>query len=832
MPLPPQTQSGRLVLESLTSLSKELKFYSEGFKASRKLKATIAEIDQIKRGVSTATSSVKTLEKQFGGAQKVVDVLNKDVKESKNLWNSFLNKAGGTANVAGAANAGGTIAKAGSALAKFAPILTALAAVGIAVAVNQIQGWRSDQNEKGLALLGNDVSKILGKLNAYQQRIENNNKAINDQKLDNQRTRDRVYGLEKQLVPIRDKANDALYEVRQGRSILESKISDARKYANDVLAESRGTASKINAQIQQQQTSINKQIADINAKIAAFTNGVKDNFQQNITSTVNSIKAELTSLKATQATKSDISAAIDKNNSIIDSKIKTNNDVLQNILKPVQQTVNTLQNGYTEITKNGVTTRYFDGVVKSLQDTYAKSFEAQAVKWNEDQRKLSDNFLNQLKQGNATSDLIKQGIKDVDKQVNDFIRDVERKTALIDTVKPDIDKLRKDIESDLNKDNNRLTTLETKIREMEKVNTEGNKKLDQILPKLDQIIPTLAGIPLIPGRVADTLKPSIPTLPQIENSVGTAMCKNLRTGCGKQAIDDAVGNVLGNSNNNTNALLNALNTGLNAGNLATSLALLPTINNKLGEQVPGGIGGKLSKLGKWLQFDRVFGMLTLAATIHNGVMLSNDIGTTLVGALTNVLTGLGLTDEDGAGIDVGKIIGASIEGFIQSLIGAANYNRLVDAWAKANRIYQATTNVLNSFLNLSQTILQASELIAAYTGRIGNALRKSGVILENAYGWMNPQPKFNRVTKFLEGLQTTASTVQMVTQVPLDVINATTEFTTASTDFVKAIKEDNKPENKSTPTPEPDELKAKETQSKTDSQPLNFDFSDLFDGED
>ncbi|WP_196527437.1 hypothetical protein [Nostoc commune] len=49
---------------------------------------------------------------------------------------------------------------------------------------------------------------------------------------------------------------------------------------------------------------------------------------------------------------------------------------------------------------------------------------------------------------------------------------------------------------------------------------------------------------------------------------------------------------------------------------------------------------------------------------------------------------------------------------------------------------------------------------------------------------------------------------------------------------MKAIKEDDKPVNKATPISEPDELKAKESQSKTDSQPLNFDFSDLFDGED
>ncbi len=44
----------------------------------------------------------------------------------------------------------------------------------------------------------------------------------------------------------------------------------------------------------------------------------------------------------------------------------------------------------------------------------------------------------------------------------------------------------------------------------------------------------------------------------------------------------------------------------------------------------------------------------------------------------------------------------------------------------------------------------------------------------------------------------------MVTQAPLDVVNAVTESTTAATEFVKAVKEDDKPLNKAVPVPEPD----------------------------
>jgi hypothetical protein len=105
------------------------------------------------------------------------------------------------------------------------------------------------------------------------------------------------------------------------------------------------------------------------------------------------------------------------------------------------------------------------------------------------------------------------------------------------------------------------------------------------------------------------------------------------------------------------------------------------------------------------------------------------------------------------------------------------------------------------------------ELIAGQTSKVANALRKSGQVFDDAYGWMNPQPKINRITNFLQGLQQGASTVQQVTQVPLDVIAQTTELTNSATELVKAWKEDDKPTNKGVVAPEPDKLKADEIAS-------------------
>ncbi|BAY21691.1 hypothetical protein NIES2100_14480 [Calothrix sp. NIES-2100] len=359
--------------------------------------------------------------------------------------------------------------------------------------------------------------------------------------------------------------------------------------------------------------------------------------------------------------------------------------------------------------------------------------------------------------------------------------------------------------------------IKRKLGEADKVNQEGLKKTDEILSKL----------PFIPALTASAIKPSIPTLPQIENATGTAMCRSMNGGCSGRKIDDATNSI----NQNFNDKINGLDVA-NAGANAAQLGLLNTINTKLGAEVIGGISGSLGKFYEWAHLDRILNILTFAATVHNAAMLSNDIAQTLIGAINNVLSLILPKDKDNNPLNVDEIIGNTIENAIKGMIGENNYTTLSEGWAKANRIYQATTNILNSFLNLSQIILQASEVIASYTGKIGNALKKGGVILESAYGWMNPQPKFNRVTGFLQNLQEGANTIQMVTQIPVDVVTATTALTDSSTEFIKAIKEDDKAGNKAPATPEPDVLKAVEATGKTNSQPVSFDFSDLFDGED
>ena len=679
--------------------------------------------------------------------------------------------------------------------------------------------------------------------------------------------------VKEEIKDARKLGNDALYEIRNRRVNLQNQITSIQTRINKDLAI---IAQGIQGQIVTTIANIQKSLTTSQAEQKRLS-GQLDTQSSTITSLQSankSLEGKVNNIKIPTPTAVDVSniiasakqAAVQEVNGL---RNQVNSLVAQ--LTGIQTIIPVLSSGISNVAKSASTANTkADAAMNEARNKGVPDLsplQKQFDKFTEENKKalgikdleisnLSKNFNQQFKDFQRQNDLSSDqrfaeftkrnnealGIRDL--KISDLSKDFDRRLADFNNsvnldsqqrfdkfVEQNKQDLRK-IGGDLSQSKTDIKKIEEKIKEGEKLNEKGYEELKKIGAKIDGVIPTIAGIPLVVGKAADGINSNISKLPNIgdiENAATTGVCRSTKPGgCMNKALNDQSNNI----NNNTNNAANNILQGLDTAGTGALVAGQQEILNRLGAQIPGGIGGKLERFSKWLHLDRALNLMIFAATVHNALMLSNDIGQTLLGAINNVLQLIGLKDSEDNAFDLGSIISSSIENLIKGIIGADNYTELKEAWAKANRIYQATTNVLNNFLNLTQVVLQAAELIAAYTGKIGNALKKGGVILENAYGWMNPQPKFNRVTQTLESLQNGASTIQMVTQAPLDIVNATTELTTASTDFIKAIKEDDKPNNKATPTPEPDELKAKETSSKDNSQPLSFDFSDLFDGED
>ncbi|MEH2369935.1 hypothetical protein [Nostoc sp.] len=270
---------------------------------------------------------------------------------------------------------------------------------------------------------------------------------------------------------------------------------------------------------------------------------------------------------------------------------------------------------------------------------------------------------------------------------------------------------------------------------------------------------------------------------------------------------------------------------------AAQLALLNIINSKLGAQVTGGISGLVTSVAQNTYVEKALAVLTFATTLHNALMLTNNLGQTL-GSIINTILGLVLPKGlDGTPLDVGAVLGKTTETLIRDAIGADNYTKLTQEWAMANRIYQSSANVFNAITNAVSTLVNALEVIGSHVAKIGNALKTWLVLGQKAYEWFHPNPNFhNKYFTFLNNAETGANTIQAVVQVPVSIVEAKNQIDTSNAEFKSAIQGDKNTDGSSKEsgikTEENKDKKAEIDLSKTNSQPFSFDFSDLFDGED
>ncbi|MEH1790324.1 MAG: hypothetical protein V7L23_33365 [Nostoc sp.] len=186
--------------------------------------------------------------------------------------------------------------------------------------------------------------------------------------------------------------------------------------------------------------------------------------------------------------------------------------------------------------------------------------------------------------------------------------------------------------------------------------------------------------------------------------------------------------------------------------------------------------------------EKAMQLLTLAATLHNAAMLSNNLVQTL-GTIINQCVGLILPKGiNGQPINIGQVLGSEIQLLIENAIGHDNYTTITNDWAKANRIYQAGSNVFNQVGNAVGLLSTGLEVIGGNVGKIGNALKIWGVVGQKAYAFMNPQP--NMKGKFFDFINTAsadANTIQMMVAIPVGLAAAGVAINDSASAFAKAL---------------------------------------------
>jgi hypothetical protein len=201
------------------------------------------------------------------------------------------------------------------------------------------------------------------------------------------------------------------------------------------------------------------------------------------------------------------------------------------------------------------------------------------------------------------------------------------------------------------------------------------------------------------------------------------------------------------------------------------------------QTVLGGINSMQDWLGKFaksLYLDKIYNGLTLLVTLHNAAMLSRNLAETIGFFIDSGLQALNLKKEDETPLDLGAQLGKTIENFIRDIVGNDIYNSLSTNWKKLSAIYTSAVNILDSMTAMLAGLAESMEIIGNYTGKIGNALKKGGVVLENSYNWMDDNlrlktGRFAGIQKVVDGINNAEDVVNNLTEVT-DSINESQEL--------------------------------------------------------
>lgn len=191
-----------------------------------------------------------------------------------------------------------------------------------------------------------------------------------------------------------------------------------------------------------------------------------------------------------------------------------------------------------------------------------------------------------------------------------------------------------------------------------------------------------------------------------------------------------------------------------------------------------------AKAWEMTRMQKVLDVLTFIGVMHNVSMLSRGVGSTFLEVVGQGIQALGIRDEEGEVLDVHGMVTGGIETMLRSLLGNAVYDGISDTWNKASRIISSASMIIWTVRSLFDTSLDLMEWIGENTGKIGNALKRWGVIGERDYPWMSERAtaenrmrsKFNKVTGALENAEDRISTFGIATSGVIEIQEETQQL--------------------------------------------------------
>lgn len=254
----------------------------------------------------------------------------------------------------------------------------------------------------------------------------------------------------------------------------------------------------------------------------------------------------------------------------------------------------------------------------------------------------------------------------------------------------------------------------------------------------------------------------------IKNAAKAGTCESFNPGGCNADIRQNAANAANNSANNASLLERLLNS---LSSLA-SLELLPKIDAKLGEQIPnGGIGGKLSRFINWSIGDRVMGMVSMVASVHNAMMLSNNVGQTLFSILDNLgnIGSLIVKPDGDTNIDSKTWLTSNLDSLFSTMLGAEVWKSVKASYRAANNIFSTSSNMYDNLRSIHNDSQELLNMVRRDTAELGNALVEEGVISEDNWDIRDPKVKIKsksliRLQRMNEGLEALDNKLEAIEQ--------------------------------------------------------------------
>ncbi|MDJ0575850.1 MAG: hypothetical protein QNJ65_11875 [Xenococcaceae cyanobacterium MO_234.B1] len=224
-------------------------------------------------------------------------------------------------------------------------------------------------------------------------------------------------------------------------------------------------------------------------------------------------------------------------------------------------------------------------------------------------------------------------------------------------------------------------------------------------------------------------------------------------------------------------LRNLLNTALQGADLLQGQAILNTVTNT---------NNFLKNAWNSTVIDKTLNAANFALSLHNAMMLSNNIAETILDTVSAVLETVGIKDAEGNPIDVADWLTNKITQIVQGIIGAQTFTELSLKLTAANRIYQAGMNILDNVTDLIDTAMDLDEYTGENIAKIGNALRQSGVVPYDAYEQMIEDldargrskwlVKLEQAEDITDNIYSIADSIRDIKEIGQDLKESRTEF--------------------------------------------------------